>query len=592
MKRVLLLAFAYTVCISAFAQGTYVPLGGETYDYIDRIDIKYGRILPMIHTSTKPYLRSEVARTAEALRFSNLKQNKVNEFQIQYLMDDNAEWLDSVISKTRRPLWKKLYREPASFAHVESKKKGLFDLRINPIIDVHVGGETNGSRFIFDRSLGVEFRGNIKKVLSFYSATTGDASRPMGYVANRYTNNPNQDLGAATGSNLNYFPGVAYFKPYSSSLFKFQDGANWFNAVGYVNVNILDYLNISFGRDKNFWGDGMRSLFLSDNSSPYLFLKEKLTFWRIEYTSMITQLTSDYSMGGDALLDKKYGAFQKLDIKITWWLNMGLFEGNISRRSGNNFDVTYLNPVIFYRAVDHAFGNPDKETIGGYFKANAFNHMSFYGQAVLSEFNVGHLIHHDGWRNNKYGFQLGAKYIDLAPGLDAQLEFNAVRPYTYSVSSFPEENYTNYNQALADPLGNNFLEFLMQIKYQPKPKWAINLKVMIARVGDDTIVGYQNGNLSSPIYSNFGGNIFRTDSASHDLGNKIGQGAASVIAYLDFRVSYQAWHNIYIDGELLYREKTSAYKANVGGTLYPYSSSSFYVGLGVRMNFATKNYMF
>jgi hypothetical protein len=382
MKKVLLLVLGYFVCLSAFSQGTYVPLGGDTYDYVDRIDIKYGRILPMIHTSTKPYLRSEVARMAEALHFSNLKQNKVDQFQIQYLMDDSPEWLDSVVSKTRHPLLRKLYREPASFAHVESRKKGLFDLRVNPIIDVHLGGESNGGRFIFDRSVGVEFRANIKKVLSFYSATTGDAIRAPGYVANLYTNNPNQDASAPAGANLQYLPGSAYYKVYSSKLFKFQDGADWFNAVGYANVNILDYLNVSFGRDKNFWGDGMRSLFLSDNSSPYLFLKEKLTFWRIEYTSMITQLTSDYSRGSDGLLDKKYGSFQKLDIKITWWLNMGLFEGNISRRDGNNFDISYLNPVIFYRAVDHALGNPDKETIGGYFKANAANHLSFYGQGI------------------------------------------------------------------------------------------------------------------------------------------------------------------------------------------------------------------
>jgi hypothetical protein len=403
----------------------------------------------------------------------------------------------------------------------------------------------------------------------------------MQYVANMYTNNPNHDASAPPGSNLEYMPGAAYFKVYSSNIFKFQDGADWFNAVGYVNANVLDYLNISFGRDKNFWGDGIRSLFLSDNSAPYLFLKEKVTFWRIEYTSMITQLTSDYNRSGDTLLDKKYGSFQKLDIKLTWWLNMGLFEGNISRRSGNNFDVSYLNPIIFYRAVDHALGNPDKETIGGYFKANAANHLSFYGQGILSEFNFTNLIHHNGWRDNKYGVQLGMKYIDIAPGLDAQIEFNAVRPFTYSTSTFPEEDYTNYNQALADPLGNNFYEFIARVRYQPVPKWTIDVKLMVARVGDDTIVSY-NG--STPVYSNFGGDIFRTDSASHEYGNKIGQGAKAIISYFDLRVSYQAWHNIYIDGEMLYRNKSSVYAG--------YSSSSFYFGLGLRMNFAMKNYMF
>ena len=313
MKRVLLLAFAYTICISAFAQGTYVPLGGETYDYIDRIDIKYGRILPMLHTNTKPYLRSEVAHMAEALHFSNLRQNKVNEFQIQYLMDDSPEWLDSIVSKTRKPFLKKLYREPASFAHVESKKKGLFDLRINPLIDVHIGAESHGGGFVFYRDFGVEFRGNIKKVLSFYVDATGGAERAPEYVAAKEMANPH-----------GFVPGEAYYKGYGSSIFKFNNGTNWFDARGYVNINVLDYLNITFGRDKHFWGNGQRSLFLSDNSAPMLFLKYKVTFWRIEYISMITQLTNpDSTSNGsiDGTYVQKYGAFHKLNIKLAHWLD-------------------------------------------------------------------------------------------------------------------------------------------------------------------------------------------------------------------------------------------------------------------------------
>ena len=45
-----------------------------------------------------------------SINFSNLNQNKVNEFQLQYLMDDSPEWLDSVSSRTKHPLFKKLYR--------------------------------------------------------------------------------------------------------------------------------------------------------------------------------------------------------------------------------------------------------------------------------------------------------------------------------------------------------------------------------------------------------------------------------------------------------------------------------------------------
>jgi hypothetical protein len=569
MKRVLLLVSGFLMSLASFSQGTYVPLGGDTYDYIDRLDIKYGRVLPMIHTGSKPYLRGEVARMAETLHFSNLKQNKVNEFQIQYLMDDSPEWLDSVSSKTRRPLFKKLYREPASFAHVESKKKGLFDLRINPQIDVHVAGESNHSRFVFYRNLGVEFRGNIKKILSFYVSASGGAERAPSYASAKSYDDP-----------FAYVSGESYYKNYTSRLFKFNDGTDWFDARGYVNVNVLDYLNITFGRDKHFWGNGQRSLFLSDNSGPMLFLKYKLSFWRIEYISMITQLTNpDSTSSGsvDGTYKQKYGAFHKLNIKITHWLDFGLFEGVISRRAGNNLDPSYLNPIIFYRAVEHALGSPDNEFIGADFKANAFNHMSIYGQLMLDEFNVGHLIKGDGWRDNKYGIQLGLKYIDIVPNLDAQLEFNMVRPFTYSHPG--DLSYTNYNQPLGHPLGANFYEVIAQLHYQPKPRWAVNLKLIVARVGDDTTL-VQNG-LPGGL-SNYGGDILRTDPATKDYGNHIGQGAAATLAYINFRASYQPWHNIYVDLETFYRNKSSAYKA--------YSTSTFYFGVGVRMNLAQRKY--
>ena len=575
MKRLLLLVFGYLISISAFSQGTYVPLGGDTYDYTDRLDIKYGKILPMLHTGTKPYLRSEVTRMAETLHFSNLKQNKVNEFQLQYLMDDSPEWLDSVNSRTKHPLFKRLYREPASFAHVESKKKGLFDLRVNPVIDVHIGGESSGGSFNFYRDFGVEFRGNIKKVLSFYVDASGGAERAPEYVATRATNGP-----------YGYVPGEAYYKVYNSSIFKFNSGTNWFDARGYFNINVLDYLNITFGRDKHFWGNGQRSLFLSDNSAPMLFLKYKLTFWRIEYISMITQLTNpDSTTGGinsgagsaDGTYKQKYGAFHKLNIKFAHWLDVGLFEGVISRRAGNNLDPSYLNPIIFYRAVEHALGSPDNEFIGLDFKANAFNHMSIYGQLLLDEFNVGDIFRGNGSGSNKYGIQLGIKYIDLAPNLDVQAEFNTVRPYTYAHQD--NLSFTNYNQPLAHPLGANFYEFIAQLHYQPKPQWTMNLKLIVAKVGEDTTI-IQGG---SPIgLSNFGGDILKTDIAPNHLGNRIGQGAGATIAYINFRVSYQPWHNIYVDLETFYRNKSSSYKA--------YSMNTFYFGLGVRMNLAQRKY--
>jgi hypothetical protein len=523
-----------------------------------------------MHTSTKPYLRGEVADFAEALRDSNFALRKSAKQQLNYLLNETPEWLDSMAPTTRRPLFKVLYREPASFAHVESRKKGDYDLRFNPMISLQVGVAKESQAFIFDRTVGIEVRGTIKKVLSFYFNGTGNSAHLPEYVSNK-----SRQTFVPGGDTLLYMPGYAYYKPYSSAFFKYggTTSADWFDARGYININVLNYVNITFGRDKHFWGNGIRSIFLSDNSAPMFFLKTKVTFWRIEYTSMLAELTSQFNNNPprDFLRPKKYGAFHKLNFKVTHWLDLGIFEGVIAKR-GNSFDIQYLNPLIFYRAAEHALGSPDNVFIGIDFKANVAHHASFYGQLLFDELNVKEFFSNKGWRGNKYGYQLGVKYIDLLPNLDAQLEWNLVRPFTYTHDG--EINYTHYNQALAHPLGANFQELIGHIRYQPKPKWVLNARYIYARVGDD----------STNTNGNYGGNIFNYGPATNEYGNSVGQGAKGTIHYLDVTATYQPWHNIYVDLELLYRTKSSQDVLLANKTIY--------IGAGLRINVAKRKYEF
>jgi hypothetical protein len=578
MQKLLLFVVLVSLSVSAFAQGTYVPLNSDANVYMDRLDIKFSKILPIIHTGDKPYHRGKVAKVAETLLLSNLRFNKTLQFQLQYLIDDNAEWTDSLVSRTRKPLWK-FYREPASFLHVSSKKKGLFDLRFNPVIDVKIGGESNGGRFEFQRVLGLEVRGNIKRVFSFYFNVLGSSARTPKYISEKTV--------ATTYNKFTYVPGQAYWKDYQSKLFKFNDGIDYFDARGYVNVNVLKYINVSFGRDKFFIGNGQRSLFLSDNAAPYLFLKLDVNFWRVNYTSILAELTSHYERGSDQLLPKKYMAVHHLSIQATHWLSLGLFEGVIMNRS-NHFELQYLNPIMFYRSVEHALGSPDNVLIGGDFKMNFVNHLSFYGQFLFDEFNFKHVFKRDGWWANKYGMQFGLKYIDIIPNLDAQIEMNIVRPFTYShsnINSAEEASYSHYNQPLAHPLGANFYEFILNVRYQPIPRLSINAKYFVARVGGDTLINGDLSNYGSDILMGTG---YGGSTVSRDLGNKIGQGARGTINYFQLLTSYQAWHNIYFDLELLYRSRST-----IKSVYNPVASSSTFIfSIGVRMNIPYKRYEF
>jgi hypothetical protein len=565
MRKLLFTFFIFLLATSTFAQGTFIPLGSEAYNFLERIDIKYSKIVPVQNVGDKPMYRSTAARVAETLLLSNLRLSKVQKWQLQYLTDENAEWLDSLQSRTSRPLFKVLYREPASFAHVTSKKKGLFDIRFNPIIAASVGAESQNNRFVFSRSVGLEVRGNIKRVFSFYFNVTGNSARPSKYVTEkviRSTYNP-----------YVYVPGQAYWKDYSSSLLKFSDGIDYFDARGYVNVNLLKYINLSFGRDKFFIGNGQRSLFLSDYSAPYLFLRFNLNVWRFNYQSIFAELNSQYIRGTDQLLPKKYMAVHHLSIQATHWFNIGLFEAVVLNRS-NHFELQYLNPIIFYRAVEHSIGSPDNVLLGGDWKMNFANHFSIYGQFLLDEFNFKHFFKRDGWWANKWALQAGLKYIDIVPNLDAQFEFNAVRPFTYTHEA--DINYSNYNQPLAHPLGANFYEVILNLHYQPVPKFSVNARYIAAVLGGDTLI---NGTLT-----NYGGDILRSSgggtTVTQELNNKLAQGARGNLNYFQLLVSYQAWHNIYFDMDILYRSRSTLKSLN--NPLQ--SESSFIFNVGLRMN--------
>lgn len=563
--------------LSAFGQGTFIPLGSDAYYYIDRYDIKYSKIIPISHTSQKTFQRGMAGRLAETLMLSNLKFNKVERARIKYLLDDNADWLDTMTSVSKKPWWK-MYREPASFLHATSKKKGLYDIRANPIAELRLGGETYKGRFLFARTAGVEFRGNIKRVFSYYFNFTQTAARIPQYAHDKVRD-------STFVNPFLYVPSESYWKDYSSKIFKFQDGIDYFDARGYITAHILKQINLTFGRDNHFIGNGIRSHILSDYSPAYLFLKLNINVWRVNYQSIFAELTSQYNRGGDKLLPKKYMALHHLSYQVTHWLNISLFESVIMHRS-NQFELQYLNPLIFYRSIEHSLGSPDNVLLGGDYKINLLNHVSIYGQFVLDEFNFKNMVKRNRWWANKYAMQVGLKYIDIVPNLDAQAEFNLVRPFMYT-SGDTKINYTNYNQPLAHPLGAGFYEFLLNVRYQPTFRLSFNLKAIVAKTTGDTLVGTGAFKLT-----HYGSDIFRvTDPATvtNEFGNRIGQGAAGSLAYIQLLTSYMPWHNFYVDLELLYRSNGSKPKNDNN---LNFTRSTFVYSVGFRYNFAYKNHEF
>jgi hypothetical protein len=468
--------------------------------------------------------------------------------------ENNSEYFsDSFFFKSKKTFLKTFYKSPANFYEVRTKD---FFLALNPVLQFYLGKESNNDERIFLNTRGVTLRGNIANKIGFAAYVTDNQERNPLYVQQRV-------------SERKAVPGAGFYKSFKTT------GYDYLDARGYITLNALKYIDIQFGYDKNFIGNGHRSLFLSDFSAPYLFLKLNTRIWKFNYQNLFMELQTEGQIPGDKLIPKKYAAMHHLDVGVTKWLNVGVFEGIMFGRK-DHFEFGYLNPVIFYRSLEQQNGSFDNAVVGFDAKANVAHKFQFYGQLLLDEFKLSELRDHPDWWGNKFGYQLGAKYIDAfsIKNLDLQIESNRVRPFTYSHGD-SVSNYTHYNQPLAHPLGANFQEWIGIARFQPAPKWLFRAKAIYYMQGKDT------GSTS------FGSNIFlpyippyRTQEYGYHVGGSI-KGKTAMASIL---VSYEWKPNFFFELNFVTRKESA--------TIIAPSKSSSIIYFGVRWNMHRREFDF
>src|SRR5207245_6996514 len=109
-------------------------------------------------------------------------------------------------------------------------------------------------------------------------------------------------------------PGQGYYKAFPNDVGNAYD---YFDGRGYFSFNVAKYIDVTFGYDKNFIGNGYRSLFLSDFSNNALFLKLNTRIWKFNYQNLFMELVNAHHRGSDQYLDKKYAAIHHLDMGVT-----------------------------------------------------------------------------------------------------------------------------------------------------------------------------------------------------------------------------------------------------------------------------------
>jgi len=553
-----------------FGQTTYLQQGSKEYQFIDRLEIKQQKNNDLNFSAIKPYSRKAIVRQVEHLDsarigyadsapgedehkvWSDLKLTPVDEYNLQSLLMNNSEWVNGSTENfmSKKPILKTFYQTKPNAIEVNTKD---FFLAVNPVLQFQQGKENNYGKNVFLNTRGITARGMIAKRVGFSTFLTDNQERGPRFFQSRV-------------NEFNAVPGVGFYKSFK------QDGVDYFDARGYITFNAAKYIDFQFGYDKNFIGNGYRSLFLSDWGNSYLFLKINTRIWKFNYQNLFMELMPRFKKNGDVLLDRKYAAMHHLSMNVTKWLNVGLFEGVVFGRV-NRFDFEYLNPVIFLRHIEGTVGSPDNAVAGIDFKANALHKIQVYGQLLLDEFILNQITKNNGYWANKWGLQLGVKYIDAftIKNLDVQFETNRVRPYTYAHSD-SVANYTHYNQPLAHPLGANFQELIGIVRYQPAAKWYIDARAIYYYQGLDT-AGINFG--SNPLLS--------YDTRPADYGFVVGSGNKAKWLNAMFQLSYELRENLFIESSLLLRN----YKIKDAGKI-----NTTLVSIGIRLNMFKRDYDF
>ncbi len=483
--------------IKSFSNKSYssqlnIPFTHADYSKFDR---SMNLVGTNSHTASKPFIYNDVSKYYDF------------EAETKALKKETSSWLG-------RKLWNE---------HLVQVEANDFWFTIDPIFDLEAGKDTNADfSTTYNNTRGLLVQGGLGKHFNFYTTVYESQGRFAQYI------NDYAESLKAFGPDPAIVPGRGIGKRFKT------DSYDYPVAEAYLSYTPAKFINIQLGHGKNFIGDGYRSLFLSDVASPHPFLKLNTSFWKIKYTNTWMWLRD---VRPEATVDKafltKYMASHYLSWNVSKRLNIGLFESVLWTNSNDRgFDVNYLNPIIFYRAIEFETGQgAGNALLGASAKYKWNDNINLYSQFILDEFSLTDVTAGQKSWKNKFGYQLGVKYFNAfkVNNLMLQFEYNRVRPYTYSHNTIVL-NYGHSNQSMAHLWGANFSEAILIGRYHYK-RWFGNAKLILGVRGLDYNDGTDNFSYGGDIYRDYNDRPF-------DTGVKVGQGNKTNTFYANLQAGY------------------------------------------------------
>lgn len=234
-------------------------------------------------------------------------------------------------------------------------------------------------------------------------------------------------------------------------------------------------------KDHVSWGDNYHGSIILSGRTPsfaHIALKLKPASWiELNYihgwlVSSVVDSTRSYydDYVYRSVYRDKFIAANMITIKPLKGLSVSA--GNSVIYSGMGVHAAYLNPIMFYKSVDHTLNNTNSDGESGQnaqmfinISSRQIRHLHLYGSLFFDELNISRIK--KGLTHNFYSLKAGVRESGyLLPNLTLTAEYTMTKPLVYahkiSTTTF-ESNQYNLGHYLRD----NSREYYFEAVYKP-----------------------------------------------------------------------------------------------------------------------------
>lgn len=380
-----------------------------------------------------------------------------------------------------------------------------FWVAVDPILDAQLGTDLSEDslRRLYWNTRGVRAQAKFYDKIAFTTSVYENQALVPTYQAIFFdAHGEYRPSGNKYKQENAFVPGYARTKPFKIN------GYDFAFATGQLSIVPNKWLNFQLGNGNQFIGNGYRSLFLSDFSGNYPFLKSEFFAFkgRLQYDVIYALLTNPYRLKyfttPESTYERKIGVFHYLEFSATKRLNLSLFEGSNWRStdSTGTHQINYMfaNPILGLNTLLEGEDENGHNSVLGI--GASYTPPKFLG--VKSKVYTQVLI--DNGKNS--GLQFGFKLYDLLlPNLDLRVEYNSLNLNSYLSSYNVRYNYTQNNLSLGHPIGPGTKEIVGILNYQFKRFFIKNKTIFYTHLKNDTI--------------NIGANLLNTTSVLKGVNN-------------------------------------------------------------------------